>query len=96
MLDAEAFKSHQALGKRRPPSLPWADPDPWDGCSLYVRRQQAVRMARRRPRLGTFIAELLIPDDAPIVRELPDRTGHFNIWGDADTICGWVVDVTPV
>jgi hypothetical protein len=58
---------------------------------------QARRRARFMPALGSFIAELAIPDDGPfeIRRTLPSP-GHHTIWGDAGALLASVVAVRPV
>ena len=45
-------------------------------------RVRTVARARNW-RLGEFIAELVIPDDAPIMYSGPDRKGHWLLY-DAD------------
>jgi hypothetical protein len=94
--DAEAFKSYEALGKPQPKSLPLADPDVWAGCSVLATPGQASQWARRMPHLGSFVAELLIPDGAPVRRDAANFSGHFNIWGDARLLAGYVVRVAPL
>jgi hypothetical protein len=94
--DVEQFKSHAALMKPRPPNLLPAHPDPWDGCSVLMTFGDAVARARRTPRLGGFIAELFVPDGAPVTRDSADASGHFNIWGDPTVLFGYLSAVLPV
>ena len=77
---AEAFKSHAERGDRLPEGISRQALNDWDGVSVFETREQAVRHARRLHwRLGRFIAELYIPDDAQIVRDSADERGHFNL-----------------
>ena len=56
----------------------------WDGLSVFTTyaaaRQNALLF---RWRMGEYIAELEIPDDAPITYEEPDHKDHLNLY-DAD------------
>jgi hypothetical protein len=75
------------------------DPDTlrlWEGVSVYDQRRYARYRANERPRLGRFIAELRVPMDAPIRIERTGRShGHYTVWGDAESLLGYVVDVRP-
>lgn len=69
----------------------------WDGISVYRTIEQARLLARRRPLLGSFIAELHVPMDSSFRMELDNgRDGHSTIWGDAQALLSLVVSVTPV
>lgn len=69
----------------------------WDGVSVYLTIEQARLLARRRPLLGAFIAELHVPTDGAFRMELDNgRDGHSTIWGDARTLLSLVVSVSPV
>jgi hypothetical protein len=54
----------------------------WDGLSVYRIEEQARARARETPRLGLYIAKLLVPlDDDRITVELDNgRNGHCTIW----------------
>ena len=68
----------------------------WDGISVYRTATQERNKARDHPFLGRFIAELSIPDDAPIRVEKTYGRGHHTVWGAADILLTLVVSVTPV
>lgn len=69
----------------------------WDGISVYRTLEQARALARRRPYLGSFIAELRIPLDGSIRIELDNgRDGHCTIWGDPQLLLSLIVSVVPV
>src|SRR5688500_13428661 len=55
----------------------------WDGLSVYRTVEQARMRAQQTPRLGRYIATLVIPlDDDRIVIELDNgRNGHCTVWG---------------
>ncbi len=89
------FLSHHALG-RRP-----VNPTPevlahWDGVSVYEREDQARGLARRRPWLGTYLAELRIPDGAPIRIHAWGSKGHYTLWADPGILNSCVTRVVPV
>lgn len=69
----------------------------WDGVSVYRTVEQARLLARRRPLLGAYIAELHVPMDGAFRMELDNgRDGHSTVWGDAQSLLALVVSVYPV
>jgi hypothetical protein len=92
------FLSYVALG------IPLMDDSPEtrrlaEGISVNATLAQARNRARAVPSLRNlrFVAELLIPDDAPIKIERTGRArGHYTLWGDPDVLLGYVVAVYPV
>jgi hypothetical protein len=68
-----------------PPKDMQHDPDflhRWSGLSVYDSYREARRLAKARQyKRWAYIAELHIPDDAPIIFEGPDATGHWNLYG---------------
>lgn len=69
----------------------------WDGVSVYRTRDQARALARRRPYLGSFIAELHVPLDGSIRMELDNGSdGHSTIWGDPHQLLALIVSVEHV
>jgi hypothetical protein len=70
----------------------------WDGLSVYRTAEQAVTRARQTPRLGRYIAKLVVPlDDERIVVELDNgRNGHCTIWGSPWILRSLVGLVLPV
>lgn len=68
------------------------------GIPLYSTLQQARKLGAGPPWYGAgFIAELRIPDEAPVTIE---RTGrqheHHTLWGSPDVILGYTVRVVPI
>jgi hypothetical protein len=77
------FKSYAALG-REPRQTDPEFLERWHGVSVYDSYRQARKNARAVTwRIGTYIAELHIPDDAPITYRGPGPTGHWDLH-DAD------------
>lgn len=70
----------------------------WDGISVYATEQQARRKVQDYPFLGSFIAQLEIPDQASlrIERTLRRSRGHHTLWGDSAYLLRCVVSVIPV
>jgi hypothetical protein len=68
----------------------------WDGLSVYRTFEQAQARVRQTPRLGRYIAKLVIPlDDDRIIVELDNgRNGHCTIWGSPWLLRSFVVSVT--
>ncbi|MGI8689064.1 MAG: hypothetical protein ACR2M3_10840 [Thermomicrobiales bacterium] len=89
------FISYQARG-RRPPNNP-EKARLWDGLSAYETPEQARRTATMFPMLGTFIAEVEIPDNQRITYERTTTSdGHYTIWGEPDEICRCVQSIESV
>jgi len=75
------FKSKLHLGI----PCPVADPDVqrrWTGLSVFGSEEQACRVVRRLPMLGSFIAELNILPGAGMRAEPTPGPGHYTIGGD--------------
>ena len=66
------------------------------GLSLYATRPQARRTARTYPNLGRFIAEVTIPDDAPVRLERTRGPGHHTVWGAPGYLLSCVTQVSAV
>ncbi len=62
---------------------------------MYDTYRQARRNAQATSwRIGVYIAELHVPDDAPIAYEGPSPTGHWNLYGgDPEFLLSCVVRV---
>ena len=73
------FMSQAELGKKPPPHLPKDVVADWDGISLLETFDQAVAWQQRKKYLGSFIAELILPDWLAPYRKSADRFGHFVI-----------------
>jgi hypothetical protein len=91
------FKSHAARGKPRPPTIPVHR---WDDVSVYETEQQARELVldlRMRGRnLGSFVAELHIPDDGQVTVERYGPPGHHGLHGDPERLLASVVSVRPI
>ena len=73
------------------------DPAEWAGISVFDTRERAERLARRRNfALGAFVAELRIPDDAPVLVRKTFGPGHYTLWGVPPVFLALVVDTRPV
>lgn len=83
--------------------IPHTDDDPErmrlnGGISVFNTEQQARKKAIAYPELGSYVARLEVPEDAPGVRiERTLRTpGHHTIWADPDQLLEYVVSIVPV
>lgn len=92
------FTSNEAKGRVPPRSLTEEQRRQWSGLSVFERRDQAERLARRRAGLGRFIAELRLPSDGSISCQRTNlgSPGHYTLWGDPALILQCVVRVYPV
>ena len=64
---------------------PVSDPDVrqrWTGLSLFGSEEQARRVSRRLPMLGSYIAALEIPPGAGARAEPTTGPGHYTLGGD--------------
>jgi hypothetical protein len=69
----------------------------WSGLSVYATEAQAQRKARASPMLGSYLAELNIPETGQIHWErTTDSAGHDTLWGPPAELLGGVVRVIPV
>ena len=89
--------SYGAQGKV-PPRDRRENPDflrKWDGLSVFASYAGAWENASLyRWRMGEYIAELEIPDDALLLAEEPDYKGHLNLYdADADFLMSCVVRI---
>lgn len=68
-----------------------------DGISVFNTEQQARRKAEAYPVLGSYIAAVELPEDAPVSYERTLGTrGHFTVWGDPVYLRDRVVSIVPV
>jgi hypothetical protein len=78
----EDFKSHIALGKVKPPTNR-EKLHMFQGISVQGTLDGARSLQKAFPKLGQFIAELSIPDEAPLSLEPElEGPGHYNIYDD--------------
>jgi len=87
------------LSRCRIPRGPERDsPIIWAGISMYDSTQQAETTARRyKGRVGTYLAEVHIPEEAPQVVVLPTLTvGHFTVLCCIPGLMLMVHDVRPI
>jgi hypothetical protein len=72
------------------------DPFEWSSLSVFDNRPQAEDVTRANL-LGRFVAQLDIPDDAPvIVRDDPNLPGHRTVFGGPGILLRYVTRVTRV
>ena len=89
------FMSDAALGE--PPPLDPEQARLHDGISTFNTEQQARRKAQAYPILGRYLADLTLPDNAPvrIERTLVSR-GHQTVWADPAYLLAHVASVARV
>lgn len=69
----------------------------WGGISVFATERQARNQAMDLPLLGSYIAALTIPDDAPVRVERTLRTrGHHTLWAEPSLLLRCIVSVVPV
>lgn len=66
------------------------------GISCWATESQARRTARRFPTLGTHIATLVLPEDAPVRVARTRGPGHHTAWGAPEDLQASVSSVAPV
>ena len=65
--------------------------------SVYDSIDSALRLSRRSPERGRWIAPLDLPDDGGIRWEQQGRDlSHYNVWACAELLRSLVTDVLPV
>jgi len=65
----------------------------WAGVSTFEDLEEARDRAQRFPILGRYIAELVIPDDAPVLIEPSVGPGHWTIVGGPGLLLRYVARV---
>jgi hypothetical protein len=91
------FMSYEALDvpPRRP--LTARQRDQWRGVSFYATLAAARLRAQLSPQLGSHIAEVRIPTDAPVRIEQAGRDpDHYTVWAEPGDLRDWVVSIEPV
>lgn len=92
--------SNQGRRGEFPPHLPSHLRRLWDGISVHDSLDHARRQARETPWLGSYVAEIKVPDGASArirwERTILNNAGHHTLWGDPDDLLGFVVAVVPV
>ncbi len=74
-----------------------ATPKPSDSGLACRCTAQARRTARRRPRLGSFIAAVTIPGEGSIRWERTlGADGHHTVWGDPADLLACVTSIEPL
>lgn len=69
----------------------------WEGISVFETAEQARQVAKRYPAQGSFIAEIVIPDESEIQYERSGpREGHHTRWGDGEEMRGCVRSIQRV
>lgn len=100
MLSPTRSDFESAAEQEKPPISD--DPDvlrTHDGISTFTPRAAAEKKAKKYRRLGSFLAEMAVSDDAPGVRyerTFPGSEGHYTVRGNADVLLTLVVSVHPV
>ena len=86
------FMSNQARGQR-PMGPERADPDLYGGLSLWDTPTACWGIIGRFPHTGTAVAEVVIPDGAPVRIAKTRGPGHYTVWGDPDLLLGCVARI---
>jgi hypothetical protein len=92
------FTSNFAKG-RPPRGVERTDPAEHRGISVYALAEDALHTAFDYPKLGDFLAELVIPADDPetSVRKTGSLvTSHHTLWGEPARLLGCVRTVLPI
>jgi hypothetical protein len=89
---SEDFASNKAKGK---PRRDIESEEVWSGISVYDTKERCRKKAAQFG-LGTHIAELTIPADAPIQRGAIGRGGHCTLWGEPEDFLAYVTAIVPV
>lgn len=85
------FQSNEAQGKPPLRALSPQQAHLWTGLSVYDSEEQALRTAREYPDLGSFIAEIELPETGnPFRIERTGSRGHHTLWGDTETLLSLV------
>src|SRR5437764_1395720 len=79
------FLSHAARGLP-PPSQSPEVVRLWSGISVFDSLDLSRGNAAIFPRLGRFIATLVIPLDSAILYEKTRGAGHYTLWGEPATL----------
>jgi hypothetical protein len=65
--------------------------------SAYDSEERARQTARDYPRLGTYIAELDIPDGSAFrIERTTASQGHYTVWATAGDVLACVTAIRPV
>lgn len=65
--------------------------------SVFDSIPSALAHHGRSRRLGTFLAEIVVPDGTGLAAERTTaREGHWTIWGDADEILVCLVGIVEM
>jgi len=91
----ESFESNAVLGEQ-PRGFEITHPLLHIGISTYQTRDAAEEKARQFPKLGRFVARLVLPSDAGITYARWGGRGHMTIWAEASRLVCCVAEVTPV
>lgn len=88
--------SQAERGKQPPRTLPPEKLRDWDGVSVLETLEQARRFQTRFPYLGSYAAELHIPESVPLIITPADENGHFTIKAPGAVLIQYVVSITPL
>ena len=91
----EDFLSNKRKGLK-PRGLERDNPREHDAVSHWDTLEKMRAVCREFPKIGSYIAELHIPEDGPIEAKQEHDPGHWNAWGDPEAFLKYVTAVHPV
>ena len=91
----DSFRSHYELGQE-PRRVERRSAVIHMGISIYLDEGVAHGMARRFPRLGDFVARLVLKSGNGFNYARTGHPLHLTVWGDPVKLSSAIVDIDPV
>ena len=91
----EDFLSNRAKGLK-PRGLERDNPREHEAVSHWDTLEKMRAVCLAFPKVGSYIAELHIPEDGPIEAKAEHDPGHWNAWGKPEAFLQCIVAVHPV
>lgn len=91
----EDFFSNRRKGLK-PRPIEKRNPKEYEAVSLWDALDKMREVCLRWPKIGSYIAELHIPEDAPIELKQEGDPGHWNAWGEPEAFLQHITVVHPV
>ena len=91
------FLSHERRGQPIPRNVTPELRESWTGVSMHDTREASRAVQRRFPRIGSFIAALMVEDEAPVrVKQTGTDPHHYDVWAEPGELLARVVAVDPI